>query len=626
MKKLVIAILCVLLVVGGILVFAFRNANWLISRYKGDLEHVLSSAVGEKVSIGEVEVRLFPDTRLKVAEITVGGSGGFSLRDLTLHLALMPLLRKQLVIRELVVTAPSIVLIRDADGVYLQGLKKKEKATPADSAVRPKIAPGERPTRAVPEVRLESVSVKDGDVILEDHIAGHNYTLSGATIEGRVDVQGNQVELAAPVVSGVLAGSHALVARSQKIGFNLESGLVDLGQLDITAGENTLTVRGTVNSREPGAAINASSRSISIARLTPLLEELAPTVAAYSLTGDLKPDMQVDVQGGSYKASGTIDAQEVGATFNQYKITDAAGSLSISADSATQVLRTGPLKFAVNKVPLEAEAEVAVSGGKATVRGLKLRALSGEANAKGVLDLEGERKLELSADAHGIDLAAAIRVFSPSSDTFSGTLKGLQAKIQGQAAGDVRSSLNGSGNFAVANGKLKGINIAGKALLAIDSLPFFKGSLETSGPPEIQKAIHSPDTNFSSISGDFSVSGGWIPLSNVRLTSDLYTITSEGKVSMDGDVDLAAQVVFSAAVGKALVQEGKDFRKVLEADGTLRVPLQIKGKGKSISVLPDVNEIMKRGAQKVIEQKAGELLDKAAKGKFGKGIGKLFGF
>ncbi|NMC62671.1 MAG: hypothetical protein GYA55_05815, partial [SAR324 cluster bacterium] len=110
-------------------------------------------------------------------------------------------------------------------------------------------------------------------------------------------------------------------------------------------------------------------------------------------------------------------------------------------------------------------------------------------------------------------------------------------------------------------------------------------------------------------------------LQNARLESDLFALTSQGRISFDAELDLKASIVLSAELSRGLAERVKELKKVLAANGTLTIPLELRGKGRDVIVTPDLDGLMRIGAQKVLKENAEKLLNKATKG-----LGKALGF
>src|SRR3990167_876837 len=105
MKKLhlfaVILVLVAVLVMG----YAALNANSLVTKYKPDIEKTLGKTMKRSVSLGEIELSLFPSLKLKVKEISLKerkkSKEALTLQNLYLHLSLWRLLTGKLAITDL---------------------------------------------------------------------------------------------------------------------------------------------------------------------------------------------------------------------------------------------------------------------------------------------------------------------------------------------------------------------------------------------------------------------------------------------------------------------------------------------------------------------------------------------
>src|SRR5262245_3718297 len=116
-KKLLIGLGIVALLIGGVMVYAASNANRLVNQYKPDIERVASNTLGSKVTLGALDVNVFPSVNAKVDQLQIspksGVGDGLTLKNLTLKFDLLPLLGGNLSIRKLTLDSPELVFLKD---------------------------------------------------------------------------------------------------------------------------------------------------------------------------------------------------------------------------------------------------------------------------------------------------------------------------------------------------------------------------------------------------------------------------------------------------------------------------------------------------------------------------------
>jgi len=124
----------VLFFMGVIGALAVMNLNSLINRNRDYLLNQAQRALGRKVSVGEIEVTLWKGIGLRLKNFALSDdphfhSGDFiRAGDLQVNVKLLPLLRKELQIKRLILHDPVIEIVRDKEGKFnFSGIGKREK-------------------------------------------------------------------------------------------------------------------------------------------------------------------------------------------------------------------------------------------------------------------------------------------------------------------------------------------------------------------------------------------------------------------------------------------------------------------------------------------------------------------
>lgn len=122
MKKvlIIVGIVIAVLIVIGLVLPALVNAN----RYKPTLESDLSTALGRKVDIGNIQLAIFSGG-VQVDNVTIADDPAFSsspflsAKQLTAGVSLLPLIfSKKLEVRSFTITDPQVQLLRSASGTW----------------------------------------------------------------------------------------------------------------------------------------------------------------------------------------------------------------------------------------------------------------------------------------------------------------------------------------------------------------------------------------------------------------------------------------------------------------------------------------------------------------------------
>lgn len=333
-------------------------------------------------------------------------------------------------------------------------------------------------------------------------------------------------------------------------------------------------------------------------------------------------DVVYNLASGHYSAKGTLKLEDFEADLKAYSLTSLNGSIEFDANEQRQRVETKGLKALLNKTPLTIDAAADIKDGGAEFGDVTLKMFSGETAARGNIGFAQPRPFQFLLNTKGLNAGQLLAMFAPQASLY-GTIKDFHFNGKGEAGGDIKNNVTGAGAFEVIDGGLRGVNILGTVLGAVNNLPIMQGSLLSNLPPDQQRAANSPDTAFSDLRADLTAGGGWLQVRNGSLQSDLFRLVADGRISFDADLDLRASIILSPELSKNLAERVKQIEKILAPDRSLTIPLKISGKGKKVVIIPDMEGLARLGAEKALQEQAGKLLDKAL-GK--KGLGKLFGF
>jgi AsmA protein len=154
---------------------------------------------------------------------------------------------------------------------------------------------------------------------------------------------------------------------------------------------------------------------------------------------------------------------------------------------------------------------------------------------------------------------------------------GISAK--GTEAGDIRKSLNGSGEFSFTDGALMGLDIAQMIRSAGTVLELAGG--ETSR------------TEFSDLKGNFTIKNGLLNNPATYLDSSLVKVVGKGNVDLAKEIiDYRIEPRFVAAVKK---------KGDTKPGYGLMVPIVVSGPFSNPQFRPDLSGIVKEGASKLLQ-------------------------
>lgn len=211
------------LIVVGLLIVALLAAPFFIdvNTYKGQIEKAVEDATGRQLSIGNIKASLFPWVGVELDNVHLANRAGYAKRDflsvkrLHVKLALIPLLSKNIEIKDFEVVSPVVYLERRSNGESnwgdLVAAPADANGAVADSAQSAPAAP------ALAALQAESLTLTGGEVTWVDGDAK-------PVVLSELDVALTDVQLERPVavkVSGKLSGN----------AFELDANVGPLGDL-----------------------------------------------------------------------------------------------------------------------------------------------------------------------------------------------------------------------------------------------------------------------------------------------------------------------------------------------------------------------------------------------------------
>ena len=200
-----------------------------VNDYKAEIEQTVENATGRKLTIGGISASLFPWVGVQLEDVHLANRPDFSEQDflavqrLHIKLALLPLLSKEVEIKQFEVVSPRAYLERHADGQTNWGdlISQGAPAAEAEQPAAEQGSNGAAPLLAA--LKAESISLSGGELTWAD-------AESKPMVLSELDVQFTDVQLVRPVevrLSGRLDGNAFSV--DAKVG-----PLGDLSKIDPT--------------------------------------------------------------------------------------------------------------------------------------------------------------------------------------------------------------------------------------------------------------------------------------------------------------------------------------------------------------------------------------------------------
>jgi AsmA protein len=614
-------IVLVLFILIGLLVLAIVSAALLVDPddYREELAAKASEQLGREVRLeGPIDLKYFPWLALDIRDVSVGNPPGLEdapdlaeIRRATASIRVWPLLRGELEVGAIGIEEAAINLVSSSGGrSNLEGLFEASQTDRA--ADKPTDLSGLQ-TGAVSfdnvvlslidlaedsrtDIRLDSMRLdpfaagREVGVSFSGSISsGDGETQLVLSLDGDLRVAADLSEIAltnwhldyelpAGEATGQATGNLRLRPEATPVSVELtdfESALAMAGlELTLHADEPIRAVLGELLRIElPAARLGLNGQELKLDGEAALGERLN---ARLSVSGD-RLDLTRLTAGGQGDG-GETDAESAGGPEDS-----AFEFLELSF-----ALELGELVLAKGMTLTEVSARSRLSNGLLTLDPLTARLFGGRFEGSARVDFTQQPpEVILTPSLSGIrvgQLAALLTGQSPVDGEGEMT---LDVRFRGFDPQQMLGSLNGNGDFAIAEGVLQGVDL--KALI--------EQELTTDNLASISRAFGG-ETRFNTLSGGLSIEGGVVELPDLNMAAAGYAASGSGRM------DLAAGMVdyrLELDLGEELTARlPRALRRATEG----RIPLAISGELMRPTVTVDLASI----AEKAVRDEVGRRL------------------
>jgi hypothetical protein len=619
-KKLIIGaslLLTLVLLAAGILVF---KLNDIVAGLRPQIEQQLSKALGAKVELGELSASLFPSVHLSIREAKVlapdGGAPTLSVGGITASVALGPLLKKQLKVSKLQLENPSVTIIQDSTGMRVKGLSPQQARSQQPPTENPPV------TSSVPEktidVHISRIEISRGALTLEDTSTKTKTEVRSINLDAGVALQGQELKVPNLSLSLTTSPFPPLAFSGKEISFSQDTGKLTIGALDARMDAGSIHSEGTVMTSSLTGSLAITSKGIDLRKLAAMAKNSHPALAAMNLSGAIAANVGVTFNGSPIPSIKgpitlvTIDGDLPGPT----KMRGLSGAISLQGIPSDLSVSAPDIKVSIQDSPLSVATNAKITQSMVAVQTLTIRGLGGETKLPTTIQLSQPQKFSIQPNLFNVSIGELLKIAKPQiAQMISGTIASSKGTFTGNTSGDIARSVSGSGELLVTNALLKGVNLPNVVLSKVSSIPLLEGTLRAHIAPEHQKFFNDPNTSIKELQVVFGIASGAVTISSLKAVSAAFSLQSSGSLTMDGDLNLSSTMTLSTEISKALGARSKTVRAMLNDQQQLAIPVLIKGRSPSILVTPDVSKLLEGAGGKILQEKAGGLLNKALGGK-----------
>ncbi|RFC34669.1 MAG: AsmA protein [Candidatus Nitrotoga sp. LAW] len=258
-------------------------------------------------------------------------------------------------------------------------------------------------------------------------------------------------------------------------------------------------------------------------------------------------------------------------------------------------LRIGALKIANVKLS-QVRLDVKAQNGLITISPLSTNLYQGSMNGSLKVNAQATPHIAINQNLNGINIAPLLKDVA-NFDTLEG--KGnvaLNLATQGNTMSALKKALNGSMSLNLADGAVKGINIAKTLREAQGMLSMKDATTQTQSVNKAEK------TDFSELKASFKINNGLAHNDDLLLKSPLLRLSGNGDINIGNDT---INYLANATLAKTLKgQGGKDIV------GGITVPVRLSGPFNDLKYTLDFGAMASNVVKQKIEAKKEEIKTK----------------
>ncbi len=589
--------------------------------FKPRIEAAASAAIGREVTIGDdLSFRLLPRAAFHVEALTIANAEGFDgdylmrVAEADIGVNLFKLLANAVEVDRFVLTGPEINLVRKADGAVNWNFA----ASDAEDAAATEGA------RAPRDIRLGDVRIVDGSAHYSDAAAAKTYSAEDIdlniflkSLKEPLEVDGKMIFQGEPTTLDIVLTNLATIIAGKPSNLKLDVaiGATKAGaDLNIETGER-LRYSGPIDIDAPDLPAFAALVGTELAdapgfdRLL-LSGDVAGGDEALSLTDahigfdDIKAEgvLNLDWSGVKSKASGVLSTDKLDLRpympppttssegfpewstakmdFTSLRNVDADFDISANAIFLNDLeIGESRLKLRIDNGRMTTDIpELAMYGGQGSGR-LVVNARGAKPSFSGNLDMNAINTQPMSLDLLKHDNLLGL-----------GSLK-FDFTAAGGSQAAIMSSLNGDGGFDIANGALKGVNIA-KIVRAAAALQ------QGINPATLTTAVSAArgadeTTDFSEFLSNFKITNGLVNSPTISLNGPYLTMSGKGVINLPQQT-----INLRLSPRATTTADGKDAR-------TVAVPMRVGGTFAEPTIAVDIEAYLRSGGVKQIRDLLG---------------------
>jgi AsmA protein len=511
-----------------------------VDRYRDTIAGAIAKQTGRKVTVGAIHARLFPGAGVTVAELHIGNPSGFPAGDLVgadeirVNVALGPLLHGVIHVNSVDLVRPKLTLLTDSSG------KNNYTFTASDSAEKAPAKSGDTSSSMTLD-QIDSINLTGAEIVVGSVIKGAAAPL--------VDTKGINITLHNFAVSpmrmhdwqaesNLSSVTLALSGWKDPIAFHTGKFTLSGGKLEAQFVADLATaadIKGTVN--------------------VPDFEH--PQVNFEMSSSQLDIDKLIAVASSGPSNSSSMPAKPAAPPPGKSELV-ARGHINIEKIT-TKPYTVGP-----------ANVEIRVYTDRAELWPISIGMYGGTLQISSRVDRVTEpARFTANVQLRNLDVAKVLDVSPSARGKMGGTGELDLPQLGGSLSDAWKKTLTGTGKFAVRNGHLPGVNLAGAA----ESVMKMAGG--------------GSDTPFTVLEGDINIADQRVASKQIHLDSSAGIVDLRGSLGLDSTLDYQGSVTVNPASAMGSGAVGSIVGGLIGSRvGKITVPFALEGTIESPKVRP----------------------------------------
>jgi uncharacterized protein involved in outer membrane biogenesis len=497
-----------------------------VDRYRDTIADAIAKQTGRKVTLGPIHARLFPGAGVTVADLHIGNPSGFPAGDLLsadeigVNVALAPLLHGTIHVNSVDIVRPKMTILTDS-----AGKNNYTFASPDSTEASAAAAKSGETSSSMTLDQIDSIKLTGAEIVLGSVIKGAAAPLA--------DTKGISITLHNFAVnpmrmhdwqaeSNLSSVTLALSGWKDPITFHNGQFTLSGGKLDAQFVADLATaadIKGTVNVPDfehPQVNFEMSSSQLDVDKLLDVAGS-GPGIPSSPAAHDA---------GTPAPAQGPAKAKPAAASAPKAAPASAPAPRSeLIARGHINIEKITTKPYAVGP----ANIEIRVYTDRAELWPISIGMYGGTLQISSRVDrMTDPARFTANVQMRNLDVAKVLDA-SPSARGKMGGTGELDLQLLGSLSEVWKKTLTGTGKFAVHNGHLPGVNLAGAA----ESV--------------VKMAGVGGDTPFSVLEGDLTIADQRVSSKQIHLDSSVGVVDLRGSVGLDGTLDYQGSTIVNPA-------------------------------------------------------------------------------